>query len=257
MGSSEVLYEVVDGVAEIRLNSPPVNALSLAMVTTVVDCLEAAGRDDQVRCVKITSALEKAFCAGLDLSMVRGAGGLGFKTFLEQLYIRLYDVQYGLGKPTIAVIGGAARGGGMTLAVSCDILLASESASFGYPEVDIGLLPAIHFVHLPRQIGRTKAFELLFLGETFGARDAERLGLINRVVADSELAEEADKMARAFAGKSPTITRLGRDAFMRVNDADYRREIAAVVETMCLLVETDASKEGLTAFVEKREPEWG
>jgi len=254
--TEDVGYAVADGIAEIRLNRAPVNALSLDMVTAIVDCFEESGRDDRVRCVKLTSGLARAFSAGLDIDIVRGASGLDFRAFLKQLYIRLYDVQYALGKPTIAVVGGAARAGGMTLAVSCDIIVAGEAASFGYPEVDVGLVPAIHFVHLPHQIGRAKAFELLFLGESFDSAEALRLGLINRVVADTDLDKTAHEMAEAFAAKSAVVTRLGRDSFMRVNDANYRREIGAVVDTMCTLVETEASQEGLSAFVEKRKPNW-
>src|SRR5207247_6880711 len=91
---------------------------------------------------------------------------------LDKLYVELAEVQYNLGKPSIAAVGGAARGGGMTLAISCDVLIAGESATFGYPEIDLGLVPALHFVHLPRIVGRHRAFELLFSGRSFGADEA-------------------------------------------------------------------------------------
>jgi enoyl-CoA hydratase len=168
----------------------------------------------------------------------------------------LADAQYNLGKPSIAAVGGAARGGGMTLAISCDVLLAGRSASFGYPEIDLGLVPAIHFVHLPRIVGRHRAFELLFSARTFGADEAFSLGLVSRVVPDEKVRDEARAMARVFATKSRTTMRLARAAFMRVNDRDYRRGIGDAVENFCNVAATADAQEGVRAFIEKRSPNW-
>jgi enoyl-CoA hydratase/carnithine racemase len=177
---------------------------------------------------------------------------------LQELYINLFDAQYHLGKPSIALVGGAARGGGMTTAVSCDIVLASQTATFGYPEIDLGLLPAIHYAHLPRLIGRHRAFELLFSGRTFNAPEAFELGIINRVVADQKALDEAGMtLARQFAAKSEATVRLGRAAFMRQIDGDYRRAIANAVEDFCNAAVTRDAQEGLRAFSEKRAPHWG
>ena len=104
-----------------------------------------------------TSAVADRFCAGLDLDVILGKSGEEVREFLHALYTDLYDAQYDLGKPSIAAVGGAARGGGVTMAISCDVLVASENATFGYPEVDVGVIPAIHFAHLPRIIGRHRA----------------------------------------------------------------------------------------------------
>ena len=144
----------------------------------------------------------------------------------------------------------------MTLAVSCDVVVAGEGASFGYPEVDVGLIPALHFVHLPRQVGRHKAFELLFSAKPFSAAEAERIGLIGCVVPDDQVLDKARELARDFAAKSPAVMRIGRDAFLRANDRDYRRDIEHMAEVMCNLVETEDSKEALAAFLEKRPPRW-
>src|SRR5207253_10468065 len=188
---------------------------------------QAAAADD-VRAVLLASAVPARFCAGLDLGMVLGRSAAEVRPVLEKLYVELADVQYGLGKPSIAVVNGAARGGGMTLAISCDVLLAGRSASFGYPEIDLGLVPAIHFVHLPRIVGRHRAFELLFSGRTFGADEAFSLGLVSRIVPDEKVHDEARAMARVFATKSPSAMRLGRTQFLRANDD--RRRIAEAVE---------------------------
>ena len=161
-----------------------------------------------------------------------------------------------MGKPTIAALTGPARAAGVTLAVSCDVLIASETASLGYPEIDVGVIPAMHFVHLPRQIGRHKAFELLFSGKPIEAAEAHARGLFNRVVPPGEVKDEARKLARDFASKSPLVMQLARDSFMRANDFEYRRAIENVVETICYIIETDDAQEGLNAFNEKRRPNW-
>jgi enoyl-CoA hydratase/carnithine racemase len=168
--------------------------------------------------------------------------------------VELADIQYHLGKPSIAAVGGAARGGGMTLAISCDVLLAGASATFGYPEIELGLVPAIHFVHLPKIVGRHRAFELLFSGRTFGAEEAFSLGLVSRIVPDEQLREEARALARALAAKSRTAMRLGRAQFLHANDD--RRGIADAVENFCKVAATADAQEGLRAFIEKRAPNW-
>jgi enoyl-CoA hydratase/carnithine racemase len=161
-----------------------------------------------------------------------------------------------MGKPTIAALTGPARAAGVTLAVSCDVIVASERASIGYPEIEVGVIPAMHFVHLPRQIGRHKAFELLFTGRPISAAEAERRGLVNYVVPANEVLSKARELARALASKSPAVMQLARDSYMRVNDFEYRRAIESTVETICNIIELDDAKEGLAAFIEKRPPRW-
>jgi len=249
-------YAVSGAIARISLNRPPVNALSLETIRAVVAAFRRAGEDRSVRAVLLTSALARRFSAGLDLDILLGKSVEEMRPFVQELYVNLYDAQYNLGKPSIAVVGGAARGGGMTMAVSCDVVLAGDSATFGYPEIDVGVLPAIHFVHLPRLVGRHRAFELLFSGRAFDAREALELGIVNRVVPDAELDQAAMALAGQFAAKSETVMRLGRAAFMRQIDLDYRRSIANAVEDFCSVSSTDAAQEGLRAFVEKRKPNW-
>jgi enoyl-CoA hydratase len=256
MSSAIVRYDLVDGIVRITLDRAPVNALSLDMIDAVVAAFRRAAADQAARAVILSSAIAKRFSAGLDLDILLGKPAEEIRKFVQKLYIDLYDAQYNLGKPSIAVVGGAARGGGMTMAVSCDVVLASESATFGYPEIDVGVLPAIHFAHLPRLIGRHRAFELLFTGRAFGAKEAFDLGIINRVVPDIELDATAMALAKTFAEKSEAVVRLGRAAFMRQIDLDYRRSIANAVEDFCNVAVTEAAQEGLRAFVEKRNPNW-
>ncbi len=254
MANATVRYQAANGIARVILDRPPVNALDLDMIRSVVAALETAAKDDGVRAVVLASAVPNRFCAGLDLKILIGKSDTKVRAFLHELYIRLHDAQCNLGKPSIAAVGGAARGGGMTLAISCDVIIAGSSATFGYPEIDVGVIPAIHFAHLPRIVGRHRAFELLFSARSFAAEEAQRLGLVSRIVADAELESAALALAEIFAAKSPAIMRLGRAAFMRQNGLDYRRSIAAAVEDFCNVAMTDAAQDGLRAFVEKRVP---
>jgi enoyl-CoA hydratase/carnithine racemase len=256
MKVTNLRYDVSDRIAEISLDRPPVNALNLSLLEQLIAAFRRAAADENVRAVVLASALPRRFSAGLDLDILRGKSGTEVRRFLDKLYVELADVQYNLGKPSIAAVGGAARGGGMTLAISCDVILAGQSATFGYPEIDLALVPAIHFAHLPRIVGRHRAFELLFTGRSFGAEEAASLGLVSRVVPDEKLRDEARAMAGIFATKSPTAMRLGRAAFMRANDLDYRRSIGNAVEVFCNVATTDDAQEGLRAFKEKRAPSW-
>jgi enoyl-CoA hydratase/carnithine racemase len=190
----------------------------------------------------------------LDIVDLAGQSPDEVRTLVHELYVGLFEAQYRLGKPSIAAVNGAARGGGMTLAVSCDIVLAAENATFGYPEIDLGVLPAIHFVHLPRIIGRHRAFELLFTGRAFDAERAAVLGLINRVVPDTALEAQALTLAGELAAKPEAAIRAGRAAFMRQIDRDYRRGIAEAVEDFCKIVATEAAQAKLRAFAEKNRP---
>ncbi|HTP83747.1 MAG TPA: enoyl-CoA hydratase/isomerase family protein [Alphaproteobacteria bacterium] len=256
MSDGIVHYEVRDRIARIRVDRPPVNAMSLELIRAIVAALRRAAQDEDARAVVLSSAVAKRFSAGLDLDIVLGKSPQQVRPFLQALYIDLYDAQHGLGKPSVAAVGGAARGGGMTLALSCDVIVASDRATFGYPEIDVGVVPAIHFVHLPKIVGRHRAFELLFSGRAFDASEARELGLVSTVVPEAELEAAAVGLAAVFAAKPPAVMRQGRAAFMRQNDADYRRSIAAAVEDFCNVVATDAAQEGLRAFVEKRKPRW-
>jgi len=249
-------YEVVESIAEITLQRPPVNALNLEMIREIVSALQRASADSDVRAVIIASGIARRFCAGLDLNLILDQPSDHIYNVLKSLYIDLYDAQYKLGKPSIAAVGGAARGGGMTVAVSCDVVIAGEEATFGYPEIDVGLVPGIHFIHLPRIVGRHRAFELLFSGRSFPAAEAQSMGIVSEIVPTADVLGKARALAKTFAAKSPVVMRLGRAAFMRANDLDYRRSIENVVDSFCTIAGTDDAREGLRAFQENRKPSW-
>ena len=250
-----VRYAVAKRVAHIVFDRPPVNALSLGMIRAVIAALRQAAADDEARAIVLSSAVARHFCAGLDLAVLLGKSREQVREFVHALYVELHEAQFNLGKPSIATVGGSARGGGMTMAISCDVILAGLHATFGYPEINIGVLPAIHFAHLPRIAGRHRAFELLFSGRTFAAQEAYELGLVSKVVADdAELDAAADALAANFAAKSPLVMSIARSAFMRQNDD--RSRIADAVEDFCDVVTTGAAQEGIRAFLEKRAPNW-
>ncbi|MGE8612754.1 MAG: enoyl-CoA hydratase/isomerase family protein [Achromobacter veterisilvae] len=251
-----VTYTVSEGIAEIVLTRPPVNALNREAVRALIAALQRATVDESVRAVIIASGTPRRFCAGLDIDQMQGKSTMEVHELLTALYVDLHQAQIKLGKPSIAAIAGAARGAGMTVAISCDVILCGQSATFGYPEIDIGLIPGIHFSHLPRIIGKHRAFELLFSGRTFDALEAASLGLVSCVVSDGSVMPEARELARTFASKPSTVMRLAKAAFVRATDLDYQKNVADVVETFCTVAATDEAREGMAAFAEKRAPLW-
>jgi enoyl-CoA hydratase len=251
-----IRYDVKNNIAEILFDNPPVNALSEQMLDDYFLALERADQDPNVRAVIVASAVPGRFCAGLNLIAIHEGDQAKVRHLLERLYIRNVDTQFKMSKPTIAAIDGTARGGGMTLAVSCDMIVASETADFGYPEIDAGVPPSIHYTHLPRIAGRHKAFELLFTGRTFGTAEAAEIGLIARVAPAGEALNVARELTGVIAAKSPEVVRHGRLAFVQANDNGYRAAVHAAADSFCVAASRPSAKEGIAAFVEKRKPNW-
>lgn len=255
-GTERVSVAIRDRVAVIAMHRPPVNAVDFAMIDAIHDAIRAADADRGVGAIVLASDLPGIFSGGMDLSMVLEGDAARLRRFLERFYLDTLDIQHNLSKPTIAAISGAARGAGMTLSITCDMIVAADNADLGYPEINVGLLPAIHYAHLARQIGRVRAFELLFTGAPFSPATALELGLINHVVPEGQALDKALEIGRVFAAKSPLAMRVGRRAFMRTNDDGYRNAVADLCEMMCALTETHDGREGLAAFLEKRPPVW-
>lgn len=256
MSSDLVHYEIIERIAHITMQRKPVNAIDHDLIEQILTAYQTADRDPAVRAIILTSAFDRAFSAGMDLAMIYGRTGLDLRRYLERLYYAMHDLQYRMAKPTIAAVNGPARAAGVTLAVSCDVIVAAEEVDFSYPEINVGVLPAMHYVHLPRQIGRHLAFELLFTGDPITAPEAAARGLINRAVPQSNVKTTAHDIAVKLATKSPTIMQIARGSFMRANDSEYRRNIENQVETICNVISTDDAQEGLRAFLEKRPPTW-
>lgn len=255
MTTTLINYKVCNGIAWIELSAPRFNLLTEVLLDAYVKCLHVAAQDDQVRAVIITSNVSGVFCAGVDLGVLRSNRNAG-RGIVQKLYSRVAEIQQEIGKPTIAAVNGLARGGGMTLAIGCDTIICAEDATFGYPEIVSGLLPSIHFFHLSRVVGRHRAFELLFSGRTFDAREASSIGLVSRIVPGASLSEAAEEFAGSFTQHHPDVIRRGRTAFRDAADPLYLANVHHAVDAFASISASAPAAEGIQAFFEKRAPNW-
>lgn len=261
---AELLSTVADGIARLTLNRPERrNALSWSLISELREALAAAKADPDVRVVVLSGAGDKAFCAGADLGGMASPSaetehGAGFLELhegrggLAELFLDLYA----LGKPTIARVFGYALAGGMGLALACDLVVASDDAQFGTPEIDVGLWPYMITVPLMRSMPPKKALELMLTGRRVDAAEAERIGFVTRVVSRAGLDAAVDELATSIAAKSPAILKLGRDSFYEVWDRDAADALSHLHPLLTLTTLTEDAKEGLAAFSEKRAPRW-
>ncbi len=253
-----VSYDVAaNGVATIAMNRPEArNALSDQLLDDLIAALSAARDDDAVRCVVLTSTHEKVFSAGGDLGAFAAEAPLVQKFFATDRFPRLFHLIGELGKPTLCAANGHVLAGALGLALACDLIVASEKATFGTPEINVGVFPFMIMALLDRNLGRTKTTELLLLGERIDAREAERIGIVNRVVApeafDAAVAEWSESLAR----KSPVLMRMGKDAMFRQQDMAFEDALAFLRAQLTIAFSTEDIQEGVKAFFEKREPEW-
>jgi enoyl-CoA hydratase/carnithine racemase len=253
-----VLSEHRDRVARITINRPDRrNAMSWEVMRGLRAAVGAAKSDPEVRVVVLTGAGDKAFCAGADLGDMGGHDG----GFLEVHDARgelasLMDELWHLGKPTIARVQGWAMAGGFGLAMTCDLVVASDRARFGAPEIDVGLWPYMITVPLTRSMPPKRALELMLTGRVVDAAEAERIGFVTRVVPHDELDAAVDELAATLAAKSPAVMKLGRESFYAVWDQAAGDALALLHSMLTLTTNTEDSVEGITAFLEKRPPQW-
>lgn len=252
-----IRYEVRDAVAQVLLDNPPVNGITPELLDLLMDTLRQAGRDPKVRAIVLGSAVAGRFSGGLDLPKFRAYTPSQVQAVVHKLYFELFDVQSSLPKPVIAAVTGAVRGGGMSIAITCDMLVAAEDSTFGYPELEVGLVPGIHYQHLHRIVGRYRAFDLLFTGRVFSAQEAVDLGLVSRTAPAADVLEKAQELGRVFAVKSPELMRLGKAGFVRATDNGYRAGAGSAVDLISTVFGTRDCAEGLAAFAERRKPQWG
>jgi cyclohexa-1,5-dienecarbonyl-CoA hydratase len=254
MGFEHIRFDVSDGLARLTLNKPPLNVLDIAMMREINAALEGLGDDPTVK-VLVFQAAEgsKAFSAGVDVAE-HTADMVEEMIEVFHCIFRLLD---GLEVPTVAAVGGAALGGGCELALFCDMVIASEKASFGQPEIQVGVFPPVAAVALPDIVGPKKALEMMLTGDRIRAAEAERLGLVNKVVPPEELRAAVDEFAGKLAKLSGAALRLTKRA-VRAGSAGSFAERLAAVEELYLgpLMATADAHEGLGAFMEKRAPVW-
>lgn len=252
-----IRYRIDDGIARIELNRPDVrNALNPEMLAELLDALTRVRTDEQARVLVLTGAGERAFCAGGDLGTLKGRQADGHAPVEQGGPGRLFDAFAALGKPVIGRLNGHAIAGGLGLACACDIVVAADDVKLGTPEVNVGLFPMVIMALISRSVGPKQALKLYFTGEPVTAAEAARMGLITEAVPRAELDARVEHMARAIAGKSPAVLRLGRDAYYAQRDMDYPAQLAYLTERLAAVAATEDSNEGVRAFAENRTPVW-
>ena len=254
MSFEHIQFDVSDGIARLTLNKPPYNVLDIAMMREINTALEGLGNDGSVK-VLVFQAAEgsKAFSAGVDVSEHTS----DMVNEMIEVFHRIFRLLDALEIPTVAVVGGAALGGGCELALFCDMIVASEKASFCQPEIQVGVFPPIAAVALPEIVGPKKAMEMVLIGDRIRAAEAHRLGLVNKVVPPEELQAAADEFVGKLAKLSGAVLRLTKRAVRLGSAGDFAEGLAAVEELyLGPLMETEDAHEGLAAFMEKRAPVW-
>lgn len=256
MDQREVRYEVEGGTARLTIDREAArNALSPLVVQQLIEGLERADADAAVRCVVLTGAGQKVFCAGGDLGGMTGDGFLSGHEGRRGYGLLLQKFQQ-VKKPTIARVNGHALAGGIGLVLACDLAVASADAGFGTPEIDRGLFPMMLMALLQRHLGRKRALELVLTGDRLTAQQAMEWGLVNRVVPASELETATKTLADKLAGKSQAILGLGRRAFFTAEDLPLGQAVEFLASQLSLNVLTEDAAEGVTAFLEKRPAKW-
>ena len=255
MGYHTITVEIDDYVALIRLNRPDaLNALNSELLGELSSALSDADANDKVRCIVITGS-EKAFAAGADIKE------MSTKTFVdvfnENLFVAPTETISNIRKPIIAAVSGYALGGGAELAMACDFIIAADNAKFGQPEINLGVIPGIGGTQrLTRFVGKSKSMDMNLTGRFMDAEEAERSGLVSRVVPTAKLIPEAMAIARKIAEKSQVAVKAAKECVNRSYETTLREGIQFERRLFHALFSTEDKKEGMAAFLEKREPQF-
>lgn len=249
-----ILVERDPPIATVRLNRPKVlNALSRELVGELVDAFGRLDDDDDVRAIVLTGN-EKAFAAGADIS------GLAKSSVVEQIELdqfAVWDQVRRVKKPIIAAVSGFALGGGNEIAMMCDMIVASETARFAQPEINLGVIPGAGGTQrIAQALGKVMAMELVLTGRMLSAEEAKLGGLVNRVVPVESYLDEAQELAREIAGKAPIAVQLGKQSVNAVFDTYLDQGLMVERRNFYMLFATEDQKEGMAAFLEKRKPDW-
>jgi enoyl-CoA hydratase len=250
-----VIYEKSDGVATITLNRPDaLNAFSKEVVEEILHAIEDVRADETIRVVVLTGAGEKAFSAGADIKAMAGMTALKARE-LSLMGEKLCTSLENLEKPVVAAINGYALGGGLEVAMSCDLRIASENAKMGQTEINIGLIPGWGGTQrLTRLVGMTKAKEMVYTGKILDAKTAEQIGLLNMVVPADKFKETVRQFAQDLASKAPVAVRVAKVLINRGSDVGLESALALEREGFGVVGSSEDLKEGVSAFAEKRKP---
>jgi cyclohexa-1,5-dienecarbonyl-CoA hydratase len=252
MAYKHIQTELKEGVATLTLNRAPLNVLNIEMMEEINHFLEGLMKEKALKLLVI-QAVGKAFSAGVDVG--EHLGDLVYK--MIEVFHRMFRRMDALKVLSIAVVNGASLGGGCELALYCDMVIASEKSKFGQPEIQVGVFPPIAALIFPRVIGRKKAMELILSGDTISAQEAFALGLINKVVPEASLAEEANAWIEKFKKLSGIVLKLTRKAALEGLNDDMEKGLQTIEKIyLDQLMKTNDANEGLKAFLEKRKPTW-
>jgi enoyl-CoA hydratase len=255
MTYENILVERLEGsVGLVRLNRPKaLNALNAALMTELADALDTLDRDETVGCLVLTGS-DRAFAAGADIKEMMEATAV---EMLNRNTIGLWDRVATLRKPIIAAVAGWCLGGGNELAMACDMIVASETAKFGQPEINIGVIPGAGGTQrLTRAVGKAITMEMVLNNRHLTAEEAYRFGLVNRVAPPESYLDEALKLARDIAGRAPIAVRIAKEMVNKAFEGTLAEGIAAERRNFYFLFATEDQKEGMAAFTEKRDPRW-
>lgn len=253
MEYKNIILEKKDGITKLTINRPPVNVINFDTLNEINGALAELAKDEETRVVLIRGNGNRAFCAGIEVK--DHIGDMMPKMMHE--FGKLFLLLRGLGKPSIAVVNGIALGGGCEIIAGCDMAVASEKAVLGQPEIQLGGLAPSAAALFPRIMGEKRAFELIVLGENINAREAERIGLVNKVVTEEELDKAADELAAKFLKKSSLSIKFVRDAVYRCSSiAELDEALDKATELGINNWATADGQEGLKSYLEKRAPVW-
>ena len=252
----KIRYSASDGIASITIDNPPLNLLDRQVTLEYFDALERADTDPDIRVIVLSGA-GKGLSAGVDIRMMETFNSSDMKQFLSLFYVEMVKRVRALSKPIIAAVHGYAREGACTLAFTCDMVIASDDADFGYPGVpNLAAPPGMHVWHLQRLLGRMKAAELILTGDPISAQEADRLGLVTKVVPRDALEAETMRLAGRLAEMSPLALRSTRELMYRMETMDFAHVPAMALDAVAVAFDSEDSHEARKAFNEKRKPVW-
>jgi enoyl-CoA hydratase/carnithine racemase len=258
MAYEKIRYEVADGgVATVTLDDPETrNSLSNQLLGELIEAFGAAKADDSVRCVVLASSHEKVFSSGGNVAQFAADTPLIHRHHGTERFVRLFRLIGELGKPTMCAANGHVLAGALGVALACDLIVAKDTAQFGTPEINLGLFPFMIMALIYRNVPRKTANQMLLLGERMSADEARAAGIVNRVASGDEFEAAVQEWAAKLAGKSPVVMRLGKDAMFRQQDMALQDALEFLQAQLTIELSTEDAVEGVTAFFEKREPQW-
>lgn len=255
MNQSQLLYTVKGNTAQITINRQEQgNSINPEVISLFLECLDEAERDDQVRVILVTAAGDKVFCAGADLGNVFEAREDIVTPFKN--YARLITRLATYPKPTVARVQGSCVAGGTGFMLACDIVIASTSAKFGTPEVNVGLFPVMIGPLIFENVPRKKAMEMILLGKKLCADEALEMGLITRAVEPDDLDNEVTEVISKLESNSPIGMKIGKESFNNASEMSFKDALEYLSTQLLEVVSTQDAREGITAFLEKRKPKF-